>query len=288
MADTMVHYSDDSLMKFLTKEEMKTKAPYLFCTEPTNPNLTNRYEFANTETIIDDMAKLGWGVVDCKQQRNNPKKPSCKSFHMVVFQNPDIYIEREDENGNKTIDCFPRIIVQNSHDGFKSFRFMCGLFRLVCSNGLIVADEEFENVSIRHINYTFDELRRIVAESIDKIEGTIKVMDKMENTILTNEQKAELATEALRIRKNNNELVVDNDTIDDILTPTRKEDEVDNLWTIFNVIQEKMMKGDFSLTNTKNPKKSRKARPITGAAKDLEFNQKFFQFAHNYCDRIAA
>lgn len=288
MADTMVHYSDDSLMNFLTKEEMRTKAPYLFNTEPTNPNLTNKYVFANTETIIDDMAKLGWGVVDCKQQRNNPKKPSCKSFHMVVFQNPDIYIEREDADGNKTIDAFPRIIVQNSHDGFKSFKFMCGLYRCVCSNGLIVATEEFENIAIRHINYTFEELRRVVAESIEKIEASLKAMDEMEKITLTNEQKAELVTEALRIRKNDDTIKVDEDTIEDILTPTRKEDEENNLWTIFNVIQEKMMKGNFSLTNTKNPEKVRKARPITGAAKDLEFNQKFFQFANNYCNRLAA
>lgn len=288
MADTMVHFSDDSLMRFLTKDEMMKKAPYLFTKTPTNPKVSGRYVMADTETIIDDMAKLGWGVVDCKQQRNNPKKPSCRSFHMVVFQNPNIYIEKEDENGNKTIDCYPRIIVQNSHDGYNAFKFMCGLFRLVCSNGLVIATETFENVCVKHVNYTFDELRRIVAQSVSKIEETMKVMDKMESTILTEEQKSELATTALRIRKNDDTLEVDKDTIDDILEPTRTEDEGNNLWSVFNLIQEKMMRGDFSLTNTKNPKKVRKARPITGVAKDLDFNTKFFKAANSYYTRLAA
>jgi hypothetical protein len=34
--------------------------------------------------------------------------------------------------------------------------------------------------------------------------------------------------------------------INDLLTPFRPEDEGSDLWTVFNVIQEKMMRGGFS------------------------------------------
>ena len=50
----------------------------------------------------------------------------------------------------------PQIILTNSHDGFNSFKFMLGIFRLVCSNGLVVCDNQMVNMTIRHINYTFD------------------------------------------------------------------------------------------------------------------------------------
>jgi hypothetical protein len=51
------------------------------------------------------------------------------------------------------------LFLTNSHDGFNSFQFRVGIYRLVCSNGLVVADEEFSAFRIRHKGYTFAELR---------------------------------------------------------------------------------------------------------------------------------
>ena len=51
---------------------------------------------------------------------------------------------------------------------------------------------------------------------------------------------------------------VDNETLKDILTPVRSEDNSNDLWTVFNICQEKMIKGGF-FTTTKN-NKTRKQR----------------------------
>lgn len=275
------------LMSVMTKEQMRKVAPYIFAKGATNPAVSDRYVFASTETIIDDMAKLGWEVVDCKQQRAN-KRSNIRSFHMVAFQNPDIFITKTDENGQETIDCFPRIVLTNSHDGFNSFKFMVGIFRLVCSNGLVVATDTFADISIRHINYTFEELRSVVAKAILSVSDNISVMNEMQDTILTDEQKSALATEALRIRKgvkDDEKFTVAEEDIADILTPERTQDEGDDLWTVFNVLQEKIIRGNFKTKSAKNGK-LRKARPITGVAKDIEINQNFFKAASAY--RVAA
>lgn len=277
--DVMLSFNDNKLGNFLTKEEMRKKAPYIFAGAPTNPNVSQKYVFANTETIIDDLAKLGWGVVDCKQQRAN-KRSNIRSFHMVCFQHPKIYIE--DENGN--IDSYPRIILTNSHDGFKSFKFMVGCFRAVCSNGLIIATNEFENIAIRHANYTFEELRKVVATAIQNVSDNIAVMNEMQETILNDEQKAELATKALAIRNGKTEdkkFKVTDEEIADVLEPIRDEDKGDSLWNVFNVLQEKMIKGIYQMKSTKNGK-MRKARAITGVAKDIEINQNLFKVASSY------
>jgi hypothetical protein len=271
----------------MTKEQMRKVAPYIFAKGATNPAVSDRYVFASTETIIDDMAKLGWEVVDCKQQRAN-KRSNIRSFHMVAFQNPDIFITKTDENGQETIDCFPRIVLTNSHDGFNSFKFMVGIFRLVCSNGLVVATDTFADISIRHINYTFEELRSVVAKAILSVSDNISVMNEMQDTILTDEQKSALATEALRIRKgvkDDEKFTVAEEDIADILTPERTQDEGDDLWTVFNVLQEKIIRGNFKTKSAKNGK-LRKARPITCVAKDIEINQNFFKAASAY--RVAA
>ena len=68
--DTMVHFSNDGLAtKFLSKDELRAIAPKVFCTRPTNPDLSERYAYASTEKVIDDLAALGWLPVDAKQQK---------------------------------------------------------------------------------------------------------------------------------------------------------------------------------------------------------------------------
>lgn len=278
MEDVMLKFNSQSLCPVMSKEEMRKKAPFIFCKEKTNPGTSDKYSFADTETLIDDMAKLGWGVTDCKQQRAN-KRSNIRSFHTIAFQNPDIYLT----NDKGEIEAFPRIIVSNSHDGFHSFKFMAGLYRLVCSNGLILADAEFTAFSVRHINYDFGELQKIVAQSIELTRTKVSVINDMQATHLSVEQQQALATKAIAIRKGMNweSLKVDDQDINDILEPVRDEDSGDSLWTVFNVLQEKVIKGDFVLGKTKTGKR-RKARPITGAAKDIDVNQALFLAASEY------
>ena len=278
MADTMLTFGNDNLVSFMSKDEMHKKAPYIFSKETTNPKVSDKYVFASTETIIDDLAKLGWGVVDCKQQRATKRGAGIRSFHMVAFQNPKIYVIEE---GTSKIECYPRIILTNSHDGFNSFKFMVGMFRLVCSNGLVIATEKFADISIRHINYTFEQLRGVVAKAIEAVAAHVTLMTQMQETILTVEQKAEFATSALRIRNNNDELVVSDEDIDDILTPARDEDKGDSLWNVFNVLQEKIIKGNYNMLSPTNGK-TRKARAIKGVARDIEINQNLFRAALTY------
>lgn len=279
MADVMLSFNAKELCPFMTKDEMREKAPYIFADKPTNGAVSDRYTLANTETVIDDMAKLGWGVTDCKQQRAN-KRSKIRSFHMVALQNPNVYVE--DDNGG--IEGFVRIILTNSHDGFHSFKFMVGIFRCVCSNGLIVASEQFADIAIKHINYDFEELRKVVAKAIEASEKNVEVLNAMRETYLTDEQKADFAVKAVAIRKGTEEdklPQLSKEEVDEILEPVRAEDKGDDLWSVFNVLQEKMITGNFLFGKTKLGKK-RKARPITGAAKDIEVNQKLFATASTY------
>lgn len=284
MADTMIRFTDNALAtSFLTKEELKKQCPMAFKELPTNPKVSGRYVQANTSTVIDDLAKLGWYPVQAKQCRNKKNSSGIRSFHMIAFQNPDIKITRTDGNGENVIDTYPRIILTNSHDGFNSFKFMLGLFRLVCSNGLVVCDNQMVNMSIRHLNYTFEELRMIVKNAIEEVPNIVHTMNEMRNIQLTDEQKQELATEVIKIRKGieeNETYEVEQDVIEDILTPVREEDKSNDLWTIFNICQEKLIKGGFF--NKTNKNKLRKVKSITSIKKDMEYNQRLWLTASRY------
>ena len=146
----MLQKFSKSLDTFMTKEDINKVCPLAFASAPTNPKVSGKYLHVNTETIIDDLAKLNWFPVTAAQRKaRKGNTNTIFSKHMISFQNPDIQIKGADGD-----DAFPRIILTNSHDGFNSFQFAVGIFRLVCSNGLVVADEQFADFHIRHSSVT--------------------------------------------------------------------------------------------------------------------------------------
>ena len=288
MADTMLSFSDNSLStNFLSMDGLRKACPAAFKTTPTNPGVSERYVHANTATVVEDLAKLGWYPVQAKQCRPKKNSKGIRSFHMIAFQNPDVKICKPvtDITGETTeiVDSYPRIILTNSHDGFNSFKFILGLVRLICSNGLVLCSDEFANLSIRHINYTFETLRTVVTDIVGRVPYIVNTMNDMKNTIISDDNKKELATAVVKIRKemeDNQQIELDEATIMDILMPVREEDKGDDLWTVFNVCQEKMIKGGFHSVGKNN--KSRKQRGITSVKKDIEYNQQLWNLAMNY------
>src|SRR6056300_1132479 len=271
MSDVMLSFNK-GLDSYLTKEEIKEQAPLVFAEAPTNPEVSGKYLFVNTETIIDDLEKLGWLPVQAAQRKARKKEGTIFSKHMVAFQNPDIMIKSEDGDN-----AYPRILLTNCHDGMQAFKFSVGIFRLVCSNGLVVADEQFSDFRIKHKGYTFEELRNVVRQAVEDLPNRVQVMNDMKNRILTEDEKRKMALDAMLIRAGVKELQYDEETIDDILDPKREADKGDSLWSVFNVIQEKITQGDFHAALT--GAKVRKVRKIKSFEKDMKVNKELFKLA---------
>ena len=273
MKDVMLSFGK-GLDKYLTKDQIKEQAPLVFADAPTNPDVSDKYLFVNTETIIDDLDKLGWFPVNAAQRKSTKKKGTIFSKHMVSFQNPDIMINSADGD-----DAYPRILLTNSHDGMQAFKFSVGIYRLVCSNGLVVADEEFSDFKIKHKGYSFAELRSVVRQAVEDLPNRVQVMNDMKNRVLTVEEKRQLALDAMLVRAGVDTVKYDEETIDEILEPQRSEDKGDDLWRTFNVIQEKITQGNFHAALT--GAKVRKVRKIKSFEKDMKVNKQLFKLATN-------
>jgi hypothetical protein len=147
---------------------------------------------------------------------------------------------------------------------------------MICENGLVVATQEFENVNIRHSGYSFEDLRVRIKDMIMQLPLTVESIKRMKAVELTPDKAQEFVTEALKIRFNEEQFNTYIFNINEILEPTRKEDEGKDLWSVFNVVQEKLLSGDFHYdTNSKN----RKARKVKNFHMDMDINQKLFALA---------
>ena len=276
MSDVMLSFN--SAQDYMSKEQLKEVCPLAFAEAPTNPDVSKRYLFVNTETIIDDLDKLGWKPVQAAQRKGRGNG-TIFSKHMIAFQNPEIKIKGSDGD-----DSFPRIIMTNSHDGMQAFKFSVGIFRLVCSNGLVVADEQFSDFKIKHKGYTFEELRGVVNQAVEDLPNKVQVMNDMKDRVLTQEEKNKLALDAMLIRANitpgskeATKFDYDAETIEDILDPKRDADKGDDLWRVFNVVQEKITQGEFHAAL--RGAKVRKVRKIKSFEKDMKVNKELFKLA---------
>jgi hypothetical protein len=256
---------------FLKMDEVKQRANSIF-TEKAAPTVSSKFTHIPTHKVIEDMEQLGWGVVDAKQVK--ARKGEGYQKHLVVFRNPDVVI-----NGSDGDTVFPQILLTNSNDGKNAFTFTAGLFRMVCENGLVISTQEFENVRIRHMGYTFEELQEQVRAMVEQLPLTVESMNKMKSVQLNEEQAKELAKKALTTRFTKDQVEAMNFDLDELLKPTREEDKGSDLWSVFNVIQEKILDGSFSYMSGA---RIRKARKVKNFKQDMEINQKLFAMAHEF------
>jgi hypothetical protein len=168
-------------------------------------------------------------------------------------------------------DSFPQILLTNSHDGKAAFNFRVGIFRLVCSNGLVISDADFNNVSIRHINYSFETLQTKIQEVIAKLPNLVNKINLFKQTELTEAQMADFAQKAAALRTKQTINIMD------VLTPDRPQDAGNDLWVVFNRIQEKVIGGNYKYGG-----KNRKARSVKNFQKDIELNEQLFELAESY------
>ena len=266
---------DLSKTTFLNDAEIAAIAPAVFTTKPSS-EVSKHYTHIPTTKVIDDMRLLGWDVVDAKEVKSRKASTRGVQKHLVVFRNPEVVINGEDGD-----EVFPQILLTNSHDGKNAFTFTAGLFRMICENGLVISTEQFEDVKMRHMGYTFEDLQTNIREMVARLPLTVESMNAMKQIELGEEQALAFAKEALETRFDKSQMNRIKVDLKELLEPTRKEDKGSDLWSVFNVVQEKLLGGGFEyIAGTK----VRKARCVKNFKQDQKINQELFSLALEYAN----
>ena len=101
-------------------------------------------------------------------------------------------------------------------------------------------------------------------------------MNRFKNKQLTEEQMQKFALEALGLRFDTENKTFN---VDEFLTPTRKEDKGNDLWSVFNLVQEKLVGG---MVEYSSGSKIRKARRIKNFQQDIKLNSDLYELALEY------
>ena len=223
----------------------------------------DKYSFIPTIQVIDSLRDEGFEPYEIRQTlvRNADKREHTK--HMVRMRHVNAITSQEE---------VPEIILLNSHDGTSSYQIMSGVFRFVCSNGLIAGDL-FENIRIRHsgnvVNDVIEGATRILKESDEVFEriGTYKGIN------LTYDESNALAVAAAQVRWGDEAPV----NAIQLLTPHRYADRKTDLWTTFNRIQENVLKGGVAGKSTTGRRTT--TRAVGGVNENVKLNKALWTLA---------
>lgn len=224
--------------KALSTDDLRRIAPSVFA-ETARPGVSTRYTFVSTAQVVDLLDAEGWSPVRASQQRVRLENRQGFQMHELRFaRRADL--ERE----NFAVgDTRPEMILQNAHDGTRAYRIDAGLYRLVCRNGLTVADAQFAHVAIRHVDVSPE---KFVAAAQAVAEGTPRVLDvvaRWQSVALSETARQEFARRAISLRWDADDTATRLVTPHKLLAPVRYGDHATDLWTTFNVVQEHLCRG---------------------------------------------
>jgi len=222
----------------LSVEDLRRNAPSIYAEHP-RPGVSSRYTFVSTAQVVDLLQSEGWAPVRASQQRVRLEDRQGFQMHEIRFARCADLAASEHNVGETR----PEMILQNAHDGTRAYRIDAGLYRLVCRNGLTVADAAFAHVAIRHLDVSperFAAAAQAVAESTPRVLETVARWQAVE---LTPTAREEFARRAAALRWDANQPVTRLLTADKLLAPRRYGDRATDLWTTFNVVQEHLLRG---------------------------------------------
>jgi hypothetical protein len=205
-----------------------------------------------TLDVVTKLQNEGWQLSGVAEQRGKNRKIDS---NYVQLQHPDFAIQ----NNKGKDEAFTSITLSNSCNGSSPLQMDLGTYRLVCSNGLITFDG-FEKNKIKHTEVNYRDLDRLVASMNGKANNLLTDVNEMKYTGLSIEDMRELARNAASLRYDDLSLI----NIDDLFAVSRVEDESNDLWTVFNRIQENL------------------THDITNMKEDIKLNQQLFALAENF------
>lgn len=166
------------------------------------------------------------------------------------------------------------VVIFNSYDGSSSLRLELGVFRLVCSNGLVAKTGSFGGTRIRHtgdVKAKVTEAVAIIRSNYEKLAAQVeklKSIDTAKNNILFS-KILPLVKEELTLRTKGD---FDGGFVS--VPVNRPEDKGSDLWTVLNVVQEGFVRGGIKYKNQDG--QSRKLKTISNPQRLIKLNQRLW------------
>lgn len=276
--------TNDNGKKPFTLDQLRRIAPTVFQTEP-HSSRSDNYKPVPTIAVLEALRTVGWEPYSVQQSVVRDESKAHFNKHLLRLRqgNAKELVDATIQRGHHVFvgngPEYNELILTNSHDGSSSFELTAGRFRLVCLNGLIMG-KTFGSVRVPH--------RGNVEDLV--IDGATRIVDHFTEIDTFRAQMAEIeldfpsrlafGQQALNIRYGDNAPILP----ESLIASRRREDCRHDLWTVYNVVQENMIKG--GIRGVTQAGRGMRTRTITGIDQDMSLNKRLWDLA-DFVRRVA-
>ena len=249
-------------IRTLTIDELRGMTPSVFADRPYE-GTSSKYSFIPTDKIVVKLMDEGFFPTAAFQ--SSARIPGKKDFtkHVIKFRRDSV---------SEVDGLIPELIVGNSHDASSQFWLSFGLLRLVCMNGLMVADSSFENIKVRHSGDIIDQVIEGSYSVIERVPQVLERVQEFKGVHLSAPEINAFNSAALMLRYDKDEAPI---TADKLNERRRYDDTSNDLWTAFNRTQENLIKGGVRGRNKSNGRMS--TRAINSVSENVRINKSLWE-----------
>jgi hypothetical protein len=231
----------------------------------TNQRINSKPFQIESLDAIREFQRQGWNVAGALENRGKNRKIA---NHFIKMEHPDFKIL----NKKGQTEAVATMNIQNSCNGSKPMELDLGAYRLVCSNGAI-AHTSYSNAKVPHSEKGQYSLQEILCDLGIRTQGVMDEFNKLKDSNLSPKEAIAIATEAATLRFGKDH----NINVEQLLNTVRNEDRGDDVWTVFNRIQENLTQPQRILDEN-----GKKMGGVSNVDEDTRINKELFQLAYSY------
>lgn len=250
-------------------DDIRDVTPAVFANEP-HPNMMGQYAFVPTHKIIAALLDDGYAISRADQQRTKEQYSAEAGKHIICL--------RKREHFHAEVgDVIPEVVFTGSHDGSSAMHLYSGLYRLICSNGLITGSH-YAHERILHRPGAEEKVLQAARDITEALPGLRARIQRMTEVELPYEAQASFAARAAVLRWPS---MTDTAATQFLLHIRRQADAGSNLWRVMNRIQENLLKGGYNIlasTGSRNIK----VKELESVARDVSINRGLWTLAEGF------
>jgi hypothetical protein len=252
----------------LAEDEMRAAAPSIFAAGK-HASRSERYTYIPTIEVLRGLRSEGFEPFMVAQGKSRIEGKTEYTKHMVRMRHAGQVSTRPEAN---------EIILINSHDGASSYQLLAGMFRFVCCNGLVVGDVA-NDIRIPHKGNIQGEVIEGAFRVLDDFEAVDAAAERMKALELKPAEERAFANAALALRygeRLNGQPPAPIEA-DQLITARRPEDLGHSLWTVFQRVQENVLRGGLPGRTVQG--RRMRTREVAGIDRNVSLNRALWVLA---------
>ena len=249
----------------LSDDQIHRVAPSIFAEAP-HESRSQRYAYIPTATVLTELRKEGFQPFMVTQTRTRHEDRRDYTKHMIRLRHASQINVRGEAN---------EIILLNSHDGTSSYQMLAGMFRFVCSNGLVCGDT-VADVRVPHKGDVAGQVIEGAYQVLHSFDRALESRESMQAITLDEGEAEVFARAALSLKYDDPDKPAPI-TESQILMPRRFDDRRPDLWSVFNRTQENLTKGGLHGRSANG--RRQQTRPVQGIDSDIRLNRALWLLA---------